>query len=48
MKLYKYIAVAFAGLALAACSDITTVVPQGGTLLDKQMKETTARFSPAT
>ena len=42
MKLYKFIAIAFAGAALAACSDITDLAPQGGTLLDKQVKETTA------
>ena len=42
MKLYKYIAVAFAGVALAACSDIENVTPEGGTLLDQQVKETTA------
>ena len=42
MKLYKFIAVVFAGAALAACSDITDLAPQSGTLLDKQVKETTA------
>ncbi|MCQ2186988.1 MAG: RagB/SusD family nutrient uptake outer membrane protein [Bacteroidales bacterium] len=42
MKLYKFIAIAFASAALAACSDITDLAPQGGTLLDKQVKETTA------
>lgn len=42
MKLYKYISIVLASAALAACADIENAVPQGGTLLDQQVKEATA------
>lgn len=45
MKLYKYIAVAFAATALVACNDFTEVVPQGGTLLASQVTATTSVLS---
>lgn len=40
MKLNRYIAMAFAGVAFLACSDIDEMVPQGGTLLSSQVQET--------
>lgn len=42
MKLYKFIAIAFVGAALASCNDIENIAPEGGTLLSQQVKETTA------
>ena len=40
MKLYKVLSVAFAGLALIACSDIDTQFPESGRLLATQVQET--------
>ena len=40
MKLNKYTAIALAAVALAGCSKIDEIAPQGSTLLDKQVKET--------
>lgn len=42
MKLYRIFLTAFAGLALVACSDIDNIVPQSGTMLEKQVQETNA------
>lgn len=41
MKTIKYTACVIAAAALGACSDIDTIVPEGGTLLDSQVKQTT-------
>lgn len=40
MKLYKVFTVALAGLALIACSDIDTQLPESGTMLATQVQET--------
>ena len=40
MKTIRYTACALAVAALGACSDIDEIIPQGGTLLDSQVKET--------
>ena len=40
MKLNKYTAIALAAVALAGCGKMDEIAPQGGTLLDKQVKET--------
>ena len=40
MKLYKVLTVALAGLALIACSDIDTQIPESGTMLATQVQET--------
>lgn len=42
MKTTKYTIGAFAAAVLGACSSIDEVEPQGGTLLDSQVKESTA------
>ena len=42
MKLYKYIPVLFAGLVLAACTDMNEIVPESGTMLANQLQETNA------
>ena len=42
MKLKKYTAIALAAVALAGCSKMDEITPQGSTLLDKQVKETNA------
>ena len=44
MKLNKYTAVALAAVALAGCSKIDEIAPQGSTLLDTQVKETNAQI----
>lgn len=40
MKLNKYTAIALAAVAFAGCGKMDELVPQGGTLLDTQVKET--------
>ena len=40
MKLYKLLFVVFAGLAIAACSDIDNVLPESGTMLASQVQNT--------
>ena len=42
MKLFKYITVLFAGLALVACSEIDNIVPESGNMLASQLQETNA------
>ena len=42
MKLNRYIPVLFAGLVLAACTDMNTIVPESGTMLKQQVQETNA------
>ena len=42
MKLNRYIPVLFAGLVLAACTDMNTIVPESGTMLKRQVQETNA------
>ena len=42
MKLYRYIPVLFAGLVMAACTDMNTIVPESGTMLASQKQETIA------
>ena len=41
MKLYKFSAIIFAAAALSAC-DLDDILPEGGTLLDEQVKDATA------
>lgn len=40
MKLNKYFYTIAAGLAFVACTDMDEIVPEGGTMLDAQVKET--------
>lgn len=42
MKLNSFISVLFAALVLSACTDMNKIVPEGGTLLASQLKETNA------
>ena len=42
MKLTRYIPVLFAGLVLAACTDMNEIKPQSGTMLASQKQETIA------
>ena len=42
MKLFRFTPVLFAGLVLAACTDMNEIVPQSGTMLASQKQETIA------
>ena len=42
MKLFRFTPVLFAGIVLAACTDMNEIKPQSGTMLASQKQETIA------